>query len=162
MSEPNLKHISVKKLVRKNKLGSPFSGLYGFSPYMACSHACRYCDGRAERYHVEGDFDHDIVIRENAAERLRAELPRLREWGPICVSSGVSDPYQPIEKEKQLTRQCAEILAESNFPVIIHTKSALALNDLDLWHKLHQKAPACSPCRSSLASPTMSRRSLNS
>ena len=30
-----------------------------FSPYMACGHGCRYCDGRAEKYWVEGNFERD-------------------------------------------------------------------------------------------------------
>ncbi len=65
---------------------------------MACGHGCAYCDGRAERYWVEGDFQRDIVARENIAELLRAELPRLRERAPIAVGSGISDAYQPVEE----------------------------------------------------------------
>jgi DNA repair photolyase len=107
---------------------------------MACGHGCRYCDGRHEGYYVEGDFERDIVIRENAPEVLVRELPKLRERGPICISSGVSDAYQPVEREEQLTRRCAEVLEQSRFPVTVHTKSDLVLRDIDLWEEVHRQA----------------------
>jgi|GEM_PF-255478 len=140
MFKANPKYIDVKNLLRKNKYPMPFGGKYMFSPYMACGHACRYCDGRAERYHVDGDFDLDITVRQNSPELLAKELPSLRERGPICISSGISDPYQPIELNERLTRRCAEVLVEFDFPVTIHTKSALVMRDLDLWRRLHDKS----------------------
>ncbi len=140
MDKTNPKYRDVKRLLRKGKYPTPFGGKYMFSPYMACGHACRYCDGRAERYHVEGDFDLDITVRRNTPDLLAKELPRLRERGPICISSGISDPYQPIEQDEKLMRRCAEILVEFDFPVTIHTKSSLVLRDLDLWQRLHKKS----------------------
>ncbi len=107
---------------------------------MACGHRCIYCDGRFEKYGVQGDFDRDIVARENSPELLETEILKLREPGPVCISSGVSDPYQPVEAEMNLTGRCAEILAEHGHPVIVHTKSSLALRDIDLWQKVHEKS----------------------
>jgi DNA repair photolyase len=88
---------------------------------------------------VEGDFEKDIVIRKNLPEQLAADLKKLREPGIIAIGSGVSDAYQPVEKDENLMHQCAEILAESHFPVHILTKSSLILRDLDLWKKVHTK-----------------------
>lgn len=103
---------------------------------MACEHGCVYCDGRAERYFVEGDFSQDIVVRTNLPERLSAEVPRLREKGFITVGSGVTDAYQPVEAVRKLTRRSAEVLSAFNSPVTIMTKSALALRDIDIWKKV--------------------------
>ena len=107
---------------------------------MACGHSCIYCDGRYEKYHVEGDFNSDIVVRENAPELLEKEIVKLREPGPICLSSGISDAYQPVETELTLTRKCAEILSRHEHPVLIHTKSALVLRDIDYWEEVHNKS----------------------
>lgn len=136
----NLNRIRVKKLLKRENSGTPFGGKYRFSPYMACGHRCTYCDGRYEKYHVEGDFDSDITVRENAPEMLEYELSRLREPGPVCISSGISDPYQPVEEQLHITGQCAEILSRFNHPVIIHTKSSLVLRDIDYWERVHRKS----------------------
>lgn len=136
----NLHCVQVKKLLKKENPAFPFGGKYRFSPYMACGHRCTYCDGRYEKYHVEGDFDRDITVRENAPELLEKELHKLREPGPICISSGISDPYQPVEEKLGITGKCAEILARFNHPVIVHTKSSLILRDIDQWEEVHRRS----------------------
>ncbi|WP_018248766.1 SPL family radical SAM protein [Orenia marismortui] len=135
------KHYTKLKSISKNTglVGPLFPRKYSFSPYSACQHACKYCDGRAEKYYVEGDFEKDIVVRENIAELLEEELSRTRELGIISIGSGVSDPYQPIEAEEKLMQQSAEVLAKYNLPVNIMTKSALAMRDIDIWEKINLK-----------------------
>ncbi|MCD4819505.1 MAG: radical SAM protein [Candidatus Cloacimonetes bacterium] len=136
-----IKHYrDVKKAIRKSILpDSYFVSKYSFSPYMACEHACKYCDGRAEKYHVEGDYEKDIVVRENIPHILASELPKLREPGTIIIGSGISDSYQPVESEEMLMRKSAKILLEHNFPVCVMTKSSLVERDLDIWKQLNKK-----------------------
>lgn len=130
----------VKKALKKDLLVNLFSfAKYKLSPYSACGHGCLYCDGRAEKYYVQGDFARDIVIRKNIPELLLKEIKGLREFGTIGIGSGTTDVYQPVEKEEGLMRRCAEILAESGFPVSILTKSSLILRDLDLWARVNEK-----------------------
>ena len=136
----NKKYTQAKKGIRKGLLADVFTAsMYKCSPYHACEHGCVYCDGRAEKYYVEGEFDKDIVIRQNLAELLRKELPRLREKGPITIGSGVTDVYQPVEREEKIMRDCLEILGEHNFPLHLLTKSALVQRDLDLLKQLDRK-----------------------
>lgn len=128
---------AVKQALRKGNLSDTFVvGKYRFSPYMACAHGCAYCDGRAERYYVEGDFDRDIVVRPNLPDLLEIELPKLREKGFITIGSGISDSYQPAEEDLCIMSGCAEVLTRFSYPVTIMTKSSLALRDLDLWSKV--------------------------
>lgn len=131
----------VKKVLRKgSSVDSFFVGKYSLSPYQACAHGCLYCDGRAERYWVEGEFDRDIVIRRNAAEILAAEVLKLRERGIVFIGSGISDAYQPAEADERLMPACGRILADRGLPVTILTKSSLIGRDLDLWTEIHGKA----------------------
>ena len=130
----------VTKALRRFKHPDPFFlTKYQFSPYMACQHACKYCDGRAEKYYVQGDYEKDIVIRSNLPELLKKELSGLREMGIIGIGSGISDPYQPLEKDELITGKALAILKDHNFPISIHTKSHFLLRDIDLIEKLQQK-----------------------
>lgn len=128
-----------KCLKRDNFCGSMFGNMYTFSPYMGCTHNCYYCDGRAEKYHFEGNFAKDIKVRENIVDLLDSELPKLRENAPIHLASGISDIYQHIEKKLYLTGQCSEILKEHNFHVSVLTKSSLVLRDIDNWNQVNKR-----------------------
>jgi DNA repair photolyase len=50
--------------------------------------------------------------------------------------SGVTDPYQPVEKELRITRQCIEVLAEAQHPLVIITKNYGVTRDIDLLKQL--------------------------
>lgn len=54
---------------------------------------------------------------------------------PINLGSN-TDPYQPIEREQQLTRRLLEVLLRYRHPVTIVTKGSLILRDLDLLGEL--------------------------
>ena len=72
-------------------------------------------------------------VKTNAPEILQKQLKRA-SMGRVMISS-VTDAYQPIESKYKLTRQCLEILLQSQFPVDILTKSPLVLRDIDLIKK---------------------------
>jgi DNA repair photolyase len=44
----------------------------------------------------------------------------------------VTDPYQPVERDLRITRRCLEILLEFRNPVVVITKNALVIRDVDL------------------------------
>lgn len=140
MADIRKHYIQVKKALTKNRCAEPFwASRYKFSPYHACQHGCLYCDGRAEKYYVEGEFDRDIKIRKNLPELMQIELGKIREKGIISGGSGVSDIYQPIEKEEKITRKCAEAILKHNFPAAVATKSSLILDDFDIWSEIAKK-----------------------
>jgi len=103
---------SANRALLRGDLPDSFThGLYRLAPFRGCAHGCRYCDGRAERYYVEGDFEKDIIVRGGIPEALAAELPRLREEGMIVFGSGTTDPYQPCELRENITGRAAALLA---------------------------------------------------
>ena len=67
-----------------------FLGKFSLSPYQGCQHGCLYCDGRAEKYYVKGDFEQDIVIRPNLPQGLRRFIKGIREKGFFMVRSAPS------------------------------------------------------------------------
>ena len=118
------------------KQADPWFGLkYNLNLYRGCQHQCIYCDSRSECYRIE-NFN-DILVKANAIDLLRRELPRKRVKGTIGFGS-MNDPYMPIEAERQLTRQALEVVAACQFPVHIITKSDLVLRDLELLKQIGQ------------------------
>ena len=88
------------------------------------------------------DFETRILVKHDAPELLRREL-MAPGWQPRVLGlSGVTDPYQPVERRLRLTRRCLEVLAEFRQAVAIVTKNRLVTRDLDLLGELarHQAA----------------------
>ncbi len=78
------------------------------------------------------DFDQRIVVKVNAAEKLRAELAPARWAGDHIAMGTNTDPYQRAEGKYRLTRSIIEVLGEAANPFSILTKSSLVLRDLDV------------------------------
>jgi len=110
------------------------------NPYRGCEHGCIYCYARPTHeflgFSAGLDFESRIMVKEDAPELLAAELAAPR-WQPqVLVMSGVTDPYQPVERRLKITRGCLEVLARFRNPVGIITKNQLVTRDLDLLGKL--------------------------
>ncbi len=141
----NVRELNSKSLLRKyKKVDSWFFTRYGMNIYRGCLHNCIYCDGQAEKYQVAGQFESDIEVKINAPQCLEKEIARVlkkkNKPGYFGLVGGVSDAYQPIEKEYQLTRRVLEILKEKKVPVMILTKSTLVERDLDLLTEMNKHA----------------------
>ncbi len=143
-----ISEINARSLLRKQKrIDSWFLSQYHLNLYRGCMHNCSYCDGRAERYQVAGEFGRDIEVKSNAKEILRRELDPARRRIPLkraymLLGGGVNDSYQPVEQKYLLARESLKLLGEFGFPVHILTKSTLVLRDIDQLHTIHEKSQA--------------------
>ena len=140
---------------RKSKLGktnieykaagsilTPASGFmadydYTLNPYSGCSFGCTYCyaaffsrnKGKMDSW---GDW---LTVKENALTLLQKKRKKPLIDKTIYLSS-VTDPYQPIEKELELTRSILKELIEFHqVRLVIQTRSALVIRDIDLFKK---------------------------
>ena len=82
------------------------------------------------------DFETKILVKHDAAKLLREELASPRWKAEPIMMAGVTDCYQPLEREKRVTRGCLEVMAEARQPVSIVTKNRLITRDLDLLREL--------------------------
>jgi len=110
---------------------------YGFgftlSPYRGCAHGCKYCFLREYPHmvHEAGEWGGWVTPKLNAPGLLWSQRYKLHEQSVFL--STATDPYQPIEREFRLTRACLEVLLDCpTTRVLLHTRSALVLQDLDL------------------------------
>jgi DNA repair photolyase len=129
----------TKQILSKNESPDiPFT--YGLNPYRGCEHGCIYCYARPTHeflgFSAGLDFESRIMVKYDAAEKLRSKFAST-SWHPKSVTlSGVTDPYQPIERELQITRDCLNVFAEARNPVGIITKNYLVTRDSDLLEEL--------------------------
>jgi DNA repair photolyase len=129
----------TKSIITRNT--SPDVGFEtSLNPYRGCEHGCIYCYARPTHEYLGFsaglDFESKIMVKTDAPELLRAELESPR-WHPqTLVMSGVTDPYQPIERKLRITRGCIEVLVKFRNPVAIITKNRLVTRDIDLLRDL--------------------------
>lgn len=113
------------------------------NPYRGCEHGCIYCYARpthAYLGHSPGlEFETLLYAKANAAEVLERELSRPGYRPKTIALGAVTDPYQPIERTYQISRQILEVMDRTNHPVGIVTKSALVVRDIDILERLAQR-----------------------
>lgn len=131
-----------KTIIARNKSPDiPFD--QSINPYRGCEHGCIYCYARpSHAYHGLSpglDFETKLFAKPDAAKLLDAEL-RKPGYVPSTITLGANtDPYQPIERERRITRSILEVLAAFNHPVAIITKSANVTRDIDILASMAER-----------------------
>jgi DNA repair photolyase len=110
------------------------------NPYRGCEHGCIYCFARPTHEYLGFsaglDFETKILVKEDAPALLYEELNSKR-WQPKVIAiSGVTDPYQPIERKLGITRGILSVLAQFRNPVTMITKNHLVTRDVDVLAEL--------------------------
>ena len=160
--------LSPKSVI--NSPESTRMGFWSLNPYVGCEFGCTYCYARyAHRYVVERahdngritdvefadlqhprglePFEHRIFVKSRSAvlSALDRDLNRVRRrttlGGPqsIVIGSG-TDPYQPAERQYQVTRTVlARLRGERGFRIGIISKSPLVTRDIDILRDLARR-----------------------
>ena len=112
----------------------------GMNLYRGCQHGCIYCDSRSRCYHLDHRFE-DVAVKANGIALLTAALKRKRR--PCMIGTGsMSDPYTPVEEERQMTRRALEVIEKYGCGISILTKSDRILRDMDLLVRIHRRSKA--------------------
>ncbi len=137
--------VEYYRLPARSALNRESSGRMPFAwtlnPYRGCEFGCHYCYARYTHEFMEmwdsQDFERKIYAKADAPGRLRAELRQGRDKGlPIALGTA-TDPYQPAERQFEITRRMLEVFAEfRGLDLSITTKSVLILRDLDVLQSL--------------------------
>ena len=142
-------------------------GFWSINPYVGCEFGCTYCYARyAHRYVVERawaddritaqdfadlgspaglePFEHRIFVK--ARNTVLAALDRdlalvrrrtIRDGMQSLVVGTATDPYQPAERQYQITRAIlGRLCDERGLHIGVITKSPLVIRDIDLLGRL--------------------------
>ncbi|MEM6761571.1 MAG: PA0069 family radical SAM protein [Pseudomonadota bacterium] len=124
-----------KRIITRNT--SPDIGFdRSINAYRGCEHGCVYCFARPTHAYLglsPGlDFETKLFAKPNAAALLRREIA-APGYRPRSLALGTNtDPYQPIERERRITRDILAVLSATKHPVGIVTKSDLVVRDIDI------------------------------
>jgi len=134
-----------KTIITRNKSPDiPFE--QSVNAYRGCEHGCVYCYARPTHAYMDLspglDFESRLFVKPEAAELLRRELAKpAYECKPIALGTN-TDPYQPIERDWQVTRAIIQLLHDCNHPLTLVTKSRLVERDIDLLAAMAERRQA--------------------
>lgn len=97
-----------------------------FDTYKGCSHNCKYCFVYRKKNiadNIKKDECKDSLI--NFINGKRNQETSWCDWSIPLHWGGMSDPFQPCEREIKNSLECLEIFAKTKYPFIISTKSIL-------------------------------------
>lgn len=115
-----------------------FGNNYNMNIYKGCCHGCIYCDSRSECYQIN-NFD-EVRAKENALDLIDHDLKSKRRKG-VVGTGAMSDPYNPFEKEHELTRGALKMINKYGFGISIATKGDLVTRDIDLLKQISLHSP---------------------
>jgi DNA repair photolyase len=108
---------------------------YTLNPYSGCTFGCNYCYAAffAKTEDLKANWGKWVQVKENALALLIKWRGKSLDGKTIYMSS-VTDPYQPIEKDLELTRSIlSELLQHHNARLVVQTRGPLVTRDIDLF-----------------------------
>ena len=110
---------------------------YACNIYIGCNHGCKYCFAPSIRYTSREEYL-KVVPRRNILRDFERDCKKLNNFDSQVLFCFMSDPYNELESELRLTRQCLEIALKYKIPISILTKSKTVLSDIDVIEKFGQ------------------------
>ncbi|MDE0633660.1 MAG: hypothetical protein OXH73_19295 [Caldilineaceae bacterium] len=119
-----------------------FMDAYDFTlnPYSGCSFGCTYCYAAFFSRDIEkqNSWGYWVTVKENAVALLMKRKPGYLDGKRIYMSS-VTDPYQPVEREVEVTRQILKVMADHHKPkLVVQTRSPTVVRDVDLYRQIEE------------------------
>ena len=130
--------IPAKHLLHRSRETQWFGTDHTMNISRGCCHGCLYCDSRSDCYQI-GEFDR-VRAKADALRILRDDLARKVRPAFICTGA-MSDPYNPFERELELTRYALELIDAYSCGVAVATKSDLIVRDIDILASIQTHSP---------------------
>lgn len=96
-----------------------------FDTYKGCSHGCKYCFAQKKQNISKIQRDETVEALRSFVEGKRGRETAWCDWNIPIHWGGMSDPFQPIEKNIRASYECLKLLAETKYPFVVSTKGRL-------------------------------------
>jgi DNA repair photolyase len=94
--------------------------------YKGCEFECQYC-----LYKGPGEYGRHV-------QPVSGSVPASADMGIVDIGT-TTDPYQPMEEERRITRGILQTAIETRIPLFVLTRGNLVLRDVDLLRELSQE-----------------------
>ena len=142
------KYIEINCKTACNRINSNFLPFrWDLNIYRGCEHKCQYCFALySHKYMNSKDFFDEIYVKKNIVECFEKQISSNR-WKRTTVNiGGVTDSYQPAEKQYKLMPEILKLCIKYKVPISLSTKSKLILRDFDLFAELATFVPVDVAC----------------
>lgn len=131
LGQRRVQEVEAAQALTDFTMGGNVSGVaWSLNPYAGCHHACKFCYVPDTMHAERKRWGRYVMVKRNLVRLLDEELDR-EDTRTVYLSTG-TDPYQPIEAERELTHKALELLSRRDWPVEVLTRSPLILRDLDV------------------------------
>ena len=140
IGDVRVSYATVREILTK---ATGFMDAYDFTlnPYSGCSFGCTYCYAAFFSRDIEkrDKWGNWIIVKENAAELVKNRKPGTLDGKRIYLSS-VTDPYQPVERQLELTRSILQAMADRGDKpkLVVQTRSPDVVRDCDLYRCIEE------------------------
>ncbi len=136
VGQADVAYIKTGQLLTK---ATGFMEAYDFTlnPYSGCSFGCTYCYAAffSRDAAKRDNWGYWVNVKANAIALLKRRRRSLD--GELIYMSSVTDPYQPIERQLELTHGLLQVMAERWQPkLVVQTRSPLVERDCDLFRRI--------------------------
>lgn len=112
---------------------------YTINPYSGCAFGCSYCYAAFFTHDKEQkeNWGYWVDVKTNALALLKKKRHKPITGKTVYMSS-VTDPYQPIERKIELTRDILKELLQYHQPrLVLQTRSPIVIRDIDLLNQFN-------------------------
>lgn len=100
-----------------------------FDTYKGCSHGCKYCFAQKKQNIAHIQRDESVEALRSFVAGNRGRETAWCDWNIPIHWGGMSDPFQPIEKNIRASYECLKYLAETRYPFVVSTKGKLVSDE---------------------------------
>ena len=142
------KYIEINCKSACNRINSNFLPFnWDLNIYRGCEHKCQYCFALYSHKYMDSDkFFDEIYVKKNIVESFEKQISSKRWKKSLVNIGGVTDSYQPAEKEYKLMPEILKLCIKYRVPISLSTKSKLILRDFDLFAELATFVPVDIAC----------------
>lgn len=141
---PATRKTEVREVLVDRVLMPEAENQYYINPYVGCMIACPFCYvidradfSRSFEKLPQLPWGHYLDVKINAAEVLRRETQSIRT-GIVRMSPILTDPYQSVERRYRITRQCLEVMLDTDLAPVVLTRAPRILDDVTLLQRFRR------------------------